>query len=74
MDYHLINTNRTISFITEIELQSWNPLNPNDLKIYKLFVSSATIIGIDNLIIQETIRIRKLTKLKIPDALIAATA
>lgn len=73
MDKALAN-NRVISFISEIELQSWNPDDPNDLKIYQFFISASTIIGIDNDIIQETIRIRKSFKLKLPDALIAATA
>jgi predicted nucleic acid-binding protein len=73
MDKAIIHE-RNISFISEIELQSWNPNNPDDLKIYQFFVSNSTVIGIDNDIIQETIRIRKFFKLKLPDALIAATA
>ena len=73
MDKAIANK-RIISFISEIELQSWNPDNPDDLKIYQFFISNSTVIGIDNDIIQETIRIRKSVKLKLPDALIAATA
>ena len=69
-----VTNERVISFISEIELQSWNPDNPDDLKIYQFFISTSTIIGIDNDIIQETIGIRKSFKLKLPDALIAATA
>lgn len=63
-----------ISFITEIELQAWNPINPEDLAVYQLFVANSAIIGINDEIIRETIRIRKSHKLKIPDAIIAATA
>ena len=65
---------RTISFISEIELQSWNPGHPDDLKIYQFFVANCTIIGITDDIIKGTIGIRKSYKLKLPDALIAATA
>ncbi|HZY35094.1 MAG TPA: type II toxin-antitoxin system VapC family toxin [Mucilaginibacter sp.] len=63
-----------ISFVTEIELQVWNPRNPGDLKIFQLFVSKSSIVGIDGNIIQETIHIRRSYKIKLPDALIAATA
>jgi predicted nucleic acid-binding protein len=63
-----------ISFVTEIELQVWNPSDSNLLSTYQIFVSNSTIVGINNKIIQETIRIRKQFKIKLPDALIAATA
>lgn len=36
-----------ISFITEIELQVWNPPNPGDLKIYQAFIENSTVIGIE---------------------------
>ena len=70
----IVDSESTISFISEIELQGWNPPNQDDLRIYQFFVSNSTIIGVNDSIIQETIRIRKFFKLKLPDALIAATA
>ncbi|WP_414693006.1 type II toxin-antitoxin system VapC family toxin [Parapedobacter sp.] len=42
--------------------------------IYQQFVFNSTVIGLDNNIVNETIRIRKIHKIKLPDALIAATA
>lgn len=63
-----------ISFITEIELQVWNPPNPLDIEIYLQFIVGSTVLGIEEPIIKETVRIRKNYKLKLPDALIAATA
>ncbi len=63
-----------ISFITEIELLSWNPPDESDLKIYQTFVTNSLRIGINDEIISEAIRIRKEFKLKLPDAIIAATA
>jgi predicted nucleic acid-binding protein len=63
-----------ISFISEIELQSWNPTNLKDMIVYLDFVKEAVIISIDPEIIKQTIEIRKKQKLKIPDAIIAATA
>ncbi len=70
----IVDTESIISFITEIELQAWNPTNPDDLAVYQLFIANSTVVGITHEIIHETIRIRKSYKLKIPDAIIAATA
>lgn len=69
-----IRHNRMISFVTEIELQAWNPPNPADLIVYQQFIAQANIIGINSEIIAETIVIRKNFRLKLADALIAATA
>jgi predicted nucleic acid-binding protein len=70
----IADNDSSVSFISEIELQVWNPPNASDLGVYQLFVYQAEVIGIDDAIIAETIRIRKSHKLKLPDALIAATA
>ena len=70
----IVDSECILSFISEIELQVWNPANPDDITIYQSFVSNSTIIGIDSDIIKETIRIRKSYKIKLPDAIIAATA
>lgn len=68
------NDESNISFISEIELQAWNPTNHVDLDVYKMFINNSNVIGISDNIIAQTISIRKLFKLKLPDALIAATA
>lgn len=57
-----------------MELQVWNPPNPKDSKIYRSYVDQSAVFGINHDITQETIKIRKLHNLKLPDALIAATA
>lgn len=69
-----INNDCTISFISEIELQVWSPPNPDDIIIYAQFVMQADMLGINSEIISQTITIRKNYKLKIADAIIAATA
>lgn len=69
-----IEKESTISFISEIELQVWNPPNPQDIKIYQSFISGSNVTGISPEIINETIQIRKNHKLRMPDAIIAATA
>ena len=70
----VVDTECIISFVSEIELQVWNPPDPDDVHIYSAFVAGSVVTGISPGIIQETIRIRKVVKLKLPDALIAATA
>jgi tRNA(fMet)-specific endonuclease VapC len=69
-----INSDCTISFISEIELQVWDPPNPEDVLIYQQFVSQSQVISINRGIIDQTIAIRKNYNLKIADAIIAATA
>ncbi len=71
---NIVDEESIISFITEIELQVWVPLNDDDLLIYKSFVNSSTKIDIDADIKEQAIRIRRNNKLKLPDAIIAATA
>ncbi|MFD1628591.1 type II toxin-antitoxin system VapC family toxin [Pseudopedobacter beijingensis] len=63
-----------LSFITEIELQVWNPSNQEDIEVYRIFIKNSSIYYVDDQVIKETIRIRKLYNIKIPDAIIAATA
>jgi predicted nucleic acid-binding protein len=70
----IIDQECLLSFITEVELQSWNPPNNQDLTVYIDFINQSTIYYVDNDIIKETIRIRKNYGIKIPDAFIAATA
>lgn len=62
-----------ISFITQIELLSWDQ-NQEDIEIVKEFIFNSEILGFDQSIIERTIEIRKKSKIKLPDALIAATA
>lgn len=71
---HIVDEESILSFISEIELKVWNPSNPTDISIYNKFVSKSSIIRIDDAITKKTVDIRKNQKLKIPDAIIAATA
>ena len=70
----IIDSESNISFISEIELQVWNPSNPKDIDVYLQFVQASNVFGISQEIIASTILIRKNHKLKLADALIAATA
>ncbi len=70
----VVNSESIISFISEIELLAWNPPKESDLIVYQQFVQASRILGIDKRVVQKTIEIRKQFGLKLPDAVIAATA
>ncbi|MDZ8090569.1 MAG: type II toxin-antitoxin system VapC family toxin [Nostoc sp. DedQUE05] len=63
-----------ISMITEIELLSYPSLSSDEETQIIDFLNKITVIGIDNDIKNLTITFRKQYKLKLPDAIIAATA
>ena len=63
-----------ISAITEIELLCWKIASENDIVILKDFVADSVVIELENSIKVKTIEIRKSFNLKLPDAIIAATA
>jgi len=66
----VINKNFIISFITQIEYLGYK----NVSKASEAFISLADVLEIDKQIIQICIDIRKNYKIKVPDAIIAATA
>ncbi len=63
-----------ISFITKIELLAYPSITPEEEMAAQTFLSFFNIITIDASIINKTIAIRKEVKIKLPDAIIAATA
>jgi predicted nucleic acid-binding protein len=66
----VINKNPTISAITQIELLGFSVVPKQIVN----FVKYANISSINNKVINKTIEIRKTHKMKLPDAIIAATA
>ncbi len=69
-----INCEFAISFITEIELLAYPMMKKDEEKIIKTFLNYVDIIDINSFIKNETINIRKNFNIKIPDAIICATA
>ncbi len=63
-----------ISIITEIELLSYPPIQADEINTIQDFVSEVTVVELKNPIKIETIALRKKYNLKVPDAIIAATA
>jgi len=64
----------TISFITELEILSFPKLTTDVENQIKEFLSNCTIIELKREIKDLTIELRKRYKLKLPDAVIAASA
>ncbi len=72
---NLANESQTaISFISEIELLCWKTATDNDLKVLNGFISDCFVIELEQAIKIKTVEIRKAYNIKLPDAIIAATA
>jgi predicted nucleic acid-binding protein len=63
-----------VSIITEMELLSYPQLSPAEEQQILNFLSELLIIGIDESIKNSAIALRKQHRLKLPDAIVAATA
>jgi predicted nucleic acid-binding protein len=63
-----------ISVITEIEALSWVSPDKNKESIVKDFINDAAILAITPAVVARCVAIRRSRKIKIPDAIIAATA
>ena len=70
----IIDESCQLSVISQIELLSWQPPRTEDKTILEAFVAGCQIIDLSSAIVQQTIRLRQIYKIKLPDAVIAATA
>jgi tRNA(fMet)-specific endonuclease VapC len=66
-----------ISVVTYLEFLSFPKLSPKDENLFKQFASRVSVVSLDlqsPTLIQEILTIRRTLSLKLPDAIIAATA
>ena len=63
-----------LSFISELELLSYPGLTKHDEEILVQFISDCIVIDVNKEIKIKTIELRRTYRLKLPDAIIAATA
>jgi predicted nucleic acid-binding protein len=70
----ILDKESQISFITKIELLAWKTQSEENINILKLFIEGSKILYINDEIINKAIEIRKQSNVKLPDAIIAATA
>ena len=70
---NLFNNQYHISVINKIELLGYPDLNKNEEEKFKLLINHSIMHPIDDKTIEMTINIRKKHRIKLPDAIIAAT-
>lgn len=71
---NIINDNlHHLSVINQIELLSYNG-SPSENQILIDFISISNVLSLTDDVVQKTIDLRKQNKIKLPDAIIAATA
>ncbi len=63
-----------ISVITRMELLGWTNAEDQQLQVLEQFVVASIVYGLDESVVVKTIDLRKAHKIKLPDAIIAATA
>src|SRR5207248_887723 len=63
-----------ISSITQIEALGHPRLAPTEEVKLRTIIQELTVIPVDGPVIDEAIRLRRTTRLRLPDAIIAATA
>ena len=63
-----------ISVISRMELLGWTNAEDEQLQVLQQFVSASVVYNLDEPVIVKAIDIRKAHKIKLPDAIIAATA
>ncbi|HEY4196894.1 MAG TPA: type II toxin-antitoxin system VapC family toxin [Mucilaginibacter sp.] len=74
MDSVINDYQPAISIITEIELLCWKTATGKDIATLQNFISDCIVFELDQLTKLKTIEVRKNYGLKLPDAVIAATA
>ena len=74
IDELLSDSQPAISAITEIELLCWKTSSDQDLELIRRFINDSFVIELERPIKLKTADIRKQHKIKLPDAIIAASA
>lgn len=70
----LNNSTVYLSFVTQLELLGYNKFTASELKRVRSFIDDCIVVDINEEIKRNTILIRQLYKVKLPDSIIAATA
>lgn len=74
MDNILKESIPAISAITEIELLCWKTATNKDITVLKNFIADCFVFELEQDIKNKTAELRKVYAIKLPDAIIAATA
>ncbi len=63
-----------VSFVTELELLGYTGASDEDVRAIRSFLSDCVVVDLTASIKTETIGLRRRSRLKLPDAIVAATA
>lgn len=63
-----------VSIITEMELLAYKGITPTEQQTIQNFLNDCIIIGIDNKIKLNSIEVKKMSSMKLPDSIVAGTA
>jgi predicted nucleic acid-binding protein len=74
MDSLVAESQPVISAITEIELLCWKTASEKDMQVLQGFINDSHVIELERPIKLKTADIRKAHRIKLPDAIIGATA
>jgi predicted nucleic acid-binding protein len=70
----IVDSDPMISIITKMETLGYNFTSIDEQTTMETFINGSTILELNKDIVEKTITIRKSKKIKLPDAIIAATA
>ncbi|MEZ4684712.1 MAG: type II toxin-antitoxin system VapC family toxin [Bacteroidia bacterium] len=74
IDNILAESQPVISAITEIELLCWRNASEQDMAVLQNFINDVWVVELEQAVKLKTAEIRKAHRIKLPDAIIAATA
>ena len=69
-----LDTRIALSVISYMELLSFSGITQQEERSIRAFTGMCRMLPIDNTIIEQTIKLRRQYRIKLPDAIIAATA
>lgn len=70
----IIDNRSCISVITKMEALGFNFESAGEQNAMEAFIYNTTMLDLENMIVDKTIELRKIIKIALPDAIIAATA
>ena len=70
----IVDEKPMVSVVTKIETLGFNFMSIEEQNAMELFIEGSSIIDLNHDIVNKTIALRKTKKIKLPDAIIAATA
>lgn len=74
IEFNLDESGSFMSVISKIELLGWQAPSAQTMRQVEKFVIDSTVLPLSDLIVEKTIELRRIQKIKLPDAVIAATA